>query len=75
MKKIIKHADFTSIAPSFLINKNDRVKTFFGGLISIFTILILVIYFSINLIHMFNNEQDSVDVYVDQIPRDEKGYT
>jgi hypothetical protein len=75
MKNKIKRADFTSISPGFLIKNKDRVNTFFGGLVSIFTILILLLYFSLNLISMFKFEQDSFETYADQIPRDDRGYT
>jgi hypothetical protein len=54
MRNIIKRADFTSVAPAFILNNKTKVKTHFGGVVSISTITILLIYFSLNLISMID---------------------
>jgi hypothetical protein len=65
MKNKIKEVDFTHTSPGFLLEGQDKVKTLFGGSVSVLTILVLAIFFGNNLISMLNYEQDTYNSYID----------
>jgi hypothetical protein len=44
MKKKIRKLDFTATQPSFLIKGKKKVKTTFGGILSLAAITFIIVY-------------------------------